>query len=180
MREGRLVSNLLVVSVVVIQQECRQKSRGSFSFLSRCVLCFQFYPPCVGRFQFIPQWADKIEKCEWFIITETTLLFSIYARPTELFQMRPNWKGRVSGIISISSARECCRPTYYFNFFRAIRNKMKVPESTVFLLCSSLIKKASVKLVLLYCHHSFMFKAYCFTWHMHISTIWYISITGGS
>ena len=55
MREGRLVSNLLVVSVVVIQQECRQKSRGSFSFLSRCVLCFQFYPPCVGRFQFIPQ-----------------------------------------------------------------------------------------------------------------------------
>ena len=106
MREGRLVSNLLVVSVVVIQQECRQKSRGSFSFLSRCVLCFQFYPPCVGRFQFIPQWADKIEKCEWFIITETTLLFSIYARPTELFQMRPNWKGRVSGIISISSARE--------------------------------------------------------------------------
>ena len=132
MREGRLVSNLLVVSVVVIQQECRQKSRGSFSFLSRCVLCFQFYPPCVGRFQFIPQWADKIEKCEWFIITETTLLFSIYARPTELFQMRPNWKGRVSGIISISSARECCRPTYYFNFFRAIRNKMKVPESTVY------------------------------------------------
>ena len=131
MREGRLVSNLLVVSVVVIQQECRQKSRGSFSFLSRCVLCFQFYPPCVGRFQFIPQWADKIEKCEWFIITETTLLFSIYARPTELFQMRPNWKGRVSGIISILSARECCRPTYYFNFFRAIRNKMKVPESTV-------------------------------------------------
>ena len=131
MREGRLVSNLLVVSVVVIQQECRQKSRGSFSFLSRCMLCFQFYPPCVGRFQFIPQWADKIEKCEWFIITETTLLFSIYARPTELFQMRPNWKGRVSGIISISSARECCRPTYYFNFFRAIRNKMKVPESTV-------------------------------------------------
>ena len=131
MREGRLVSNLLVVSVVVIQQECRQKSRGSFSFLSRCVLCFQFYPPCVGRFQFIPQWADKIEKCEWFIITETTLLFSIYARPTELFQMRPNWKGRVSGIISILSARECCRLTINFNFFRAVRNKMKVPESTV-------------------------------------------------
>ena len=64
MREGRLVSNLLVVSVVVIQQESRQKSRGSFSFLSRCVLYFQFYPPCVGRFQFIPQEADKIEKCE--------------------------------------------------------------------------------------------------------------------
>ena len=51
MREGRLVSNLLVVSVVVIQQESRQKSRGSFSFLSRCVLYFQFYAPCVGRFQ---------------------------------------------------------------------------------------------------------------------------------
>ena len=131
MREGRLVSNLLVVSVVVIQQECRQKSRGSFSFLSRCVLCFQFYPPCVGRFQFIPQWADKIEKCEWLMITETTLLFSIYARPAESFQMRTNWKCRESGIISIWSARECCRLTYNFNFFRDSRNKIKVPESTV-------------------------------------------------
>ena len=32
-------------------------------------------------------------------------------------------------------------------------------ETSKFLLCSSLIKKASVKLVLLYCHHSFIFKA---------------------
>ena len=64
MREGRIVSDLLVMSVVVIQQEPRQKSRGSFSFLSRCVVYFQFYAPCVGRFQFIPQEADKIEKCE--------------------------------------------------------------------------------------------------------------------